>query len=108
NPNAACWINPKAFALPALGTLGNTGRSSIPGPGFWEIDLALVRSFRIREGMRFELRGESFNLTNSFRAGNSSAIMNAPVVAQNNTAQFGQILSAQDPRIMQVAAKFVF
>jgi hypothetical protein len=103
NPSAACWINPKAFALPALGTLGNSGRSSIPGPGFWEIDLALVRDFRIREGMRLQLRGESFNLTNSFRAG----IINAPVVAQNN-AQFGQILSAQDPRIMQVAAKFVF
>ena len=54
--------------------------------------------------MRLELRGEAFNLTNSFRAG----IINAPVTAQNNTAQFGQILSAQDPRIMQVAAKFVF
>lgn len=100
DPNPSCWINPKAFATPALGTLGDLGRSNILGPSFWEIDLALVRAFRIRERLRFELRGEAFNLTNSFRAG--------PVTVAQNSAQFGQILTAQDPRIMQVAAKFVF
>ena len=36
-----------------------SGRSSIPGPGFWEIDLALVRSFRIREGEAFRTAGRS-------------------------------------------------
>jgi hypothetical protein len=100
DPNAACWINKAAFALPALGTLGNLGRSSIPGPGFWEIDMALSRAFRIREGQSLEFRGEAFNLTNSFRA--------LAVTTTQNSAQFGQILSAQDPRIMQVAMKFVF
>ena len=102
NPSAACWINPSAFALPALGTLGNLGRSNIPGPGFWEIDLALVRSFQFWEAPTLELRGEAFNLTNSFRAGPVT-----PTRTQNS-AQFGQIFSAQDPRILQVAAKFVF
>jgi hypothetical protein len=101
NRNSSCWINKNAFLAPAPGTLGNLGRSSVPGPGFWEIDMALVRSFRIRERQRFEVRGEAFNLTNSFRAF-------GVITAQNNTAQFGQILTAQDPRIMQVAAKFVF
>jgi hypothetical protein len=100
DPNAACWINKAAFALPALGTLGNLGRSSIPGPGFWEIDMALSRAFRVHEGQSLEVRGEAFNLTNSFRAG--------AVTTLQNSAQFGQILSAQDPRIMQVAMKFVF
>jgi hypothetical protein len=47
-----------------------------------------------------EVRGEAFNLTNSTR-------LNAPTTARNS-AQFGQILSTQDPRIMQVAAKVVF
>ena len=100
DPKASCWINPAAFQLPALGTLGNLGRSSIPGPGFWEIDLALVRSFNVWEKRHFELRGEAFNLTNSFRALGTTTAQNSP--------QFGQILSAQDPRILQVAAKFVF
>jgi hypothetical protein len=83
------------------GTFGNLGRSNVPGPGFFQIDMALSRIFRVRERMNLELRGEAFNLTNSYRAG--------PVTtARNNTAQFGQILSALDPRIMQVALKVVF
>jgi hypothetical protein len=100
-PNAACWINPAAFVQPANGTLGNLGRSNVPGPGFWTVDTALSRGFRVRENFNVELRGEAFNLTNSYRAG-------AVTTARNNTAQFGQILTAQDPRIMQVALKVVF
>jgi hypothetical protein len=104
DPRPACWINPAAFAQPALGTLGNTGRSSVPGPGFFQIDTALSRIFRIKERQTVELRVEAFNLTNSFRAGPGAAL----VVTARNNPQFGQILSAQDPRIMQLALKLGF
>jgi hypothetical protein len=100
NPNPSCWFNPAAFTQPALGTLGNAGRASLPGPGFWEIDAALSRIFRLREAISVEARAEAFNLTNSYRAG-------IPVTAINNQ-NFGKILTAQDPRIMQLALKFVF
>ncbi len=100
DPQPGCWFNPAAFAQPALGTLGNTGRSSILGPGFWQIDTALSRIFRVHEGMSFEARGEAFNLTNSFRSGN--------VITAINNQNFGKILTAQDPRIVQLALKFVF
>jgi hypothetical protein len=100
HPNPSCWINPNAFGIPDQGTLGNAGRASIPGPGFWEIDTALSRTFNVRENVKLEARGEAFNLTNSFRAG-------TPVTARNNP-QFGQILTAQDPRIIQLALKLVF
>jgi hypothetical protein len=72
----------------------------VPGPSFIQVDLAVSRIFRIKEGMTVEARGESFNLTNSTR-------LNPPTLARNNT-QFGQIRSALDPRIMQVALKFFF
>jgi hypothetical protein len=98
--STGCWINPAAFQQPAQGTLGNLGRSNIPGPGYYGVDMALSRVFRIREGMSLEARGEAFNLTNSIR-------LNAPTLGRNSP-QFGQILSAQDPRIMQVALKFGF
>ena len=62
--------------------------------------MALSRIFRVRERMNLELRGEAFNLTNSYRAG--------PVTAARNNQNFGQILTAQDPRIMQVALKLAF
>jgi hypothetical protein len=100
NPSPSCWVNPAAFAQPDLGTLGNSGRSSVLGPGTWQIDMAVSRIFKVREGMSLEARGEAFNLTNSFRAG--------PVTLTLNNPNFGKILTAQDPRIMQLALKFVF
>jgi hypothetical protein len=108
NPGSPCantapcvsWINPAAFAQPANGTLGNLGRSNIPGPGYYGVDMALARVFRIREKMNIEARGEAFNLTNGFRA--------MTVTTGRNSTQFGQILTALDPRIMQVALKFSF
>jgi len=111
NPSPSCWINPAAFAAPAPGTLGNLGRSNVPGPDSWEIDMALSRAFRIRERLSVEFRAEAFNLTNSYRAGTPSLGTTAGgsgVTTTVNSAQFGQILTAQDPRIMQVAGKFVF
>jgi hypothetical protein len=101
DPNPGCWINRAAFdANVPFGTLGNLGRSNVRGPGFFEIDAALSRIFRIAEKKSFELRGEAFNLSNSYRAG--------PVTTNLSSTQFGQILTAQDPRIIQLAAKIVF
>jgi len=111
NPNPSCWINPAAFAQPAYGTLGDLGRSSVKGPDFWEIDMSLSRAFRIREHASVEFRVDAFNLTNSFRAGVPSGLTTSGgsgVTTTVNSAQFGQILSAMDPRILQVAGKFVF
>ena len=96
----ACWLNPAAFQQPNSGSLGNIGRFSVFGPGFWGIDAALSRGFRIQERRTLEFRAEAFNLTNSTQPG-------APTT-NTNTNTFGQILSAQDPRIMQFAMKFVF
>jgi len=67
--------------------------------------MALSRIFRVREGMNFEVRGEAFNLTNSFRAGSPGQ---PTVITAINNQNFGKILTAQDPRIMQLALKFVF
>ena len=82
------------------------GRAQVLGPGFWEVDLALSRAFRIREQQTFEVRGEAFNLTNSFRAGNP--VTGAAVTTNISSNTFGQILNAYDPRIMQFALKYVF
>jgi hypothetical protein len=111
NPSPSCWINPKAFTTPAPGTLSGTLRNNIPGPGFFQLDMALSREFRIREGYRFEVRGEAFNLTNSFRAGISLPSLQAGASGINTTfgtPTFGQVTSALDPRILQMAMKFSF
>ena len=111
NPSPSCWINPKAFTTPAAGTLSATGRNNIPGPSFFGWDSALSREFPVREGYCLEFRVEAFNLSNSFRAGVSIPSLAAGGSGVNTTfgtPTFGQITSAQDPRILQVAAKFTF
>jgi hypothetical protein len=99
--NCVSWLNASALAQPAVGTLGNLGLYTILGPRYWQLDMALSRQFKIVEGQRLEVRGEAFNITNSVR-------FNNPGVALNNAATFGLITGAQDPRIMQMALKYVF
>ena len=80
------------MALPAWNT--------ILGPGAWNFDLAVSRSFTVVEHQRIDLRAEAFNLLNHARFGNPSTAM--------NSATYGQITTARDPRIMQFALKYVF
>ena len=96
------FLNPAAFALPATGTLGNSGNNSIAGPGSWQFDAALSRSFQVRESQKVEIRAEAFNLTNSFR------MDPAKLVNTLNSGTFGQVTGALDPRIMQFALKYFF
>ena len=100
NPTIARWFNTSAFQVGPVGTFGNAGRSLILGPGAWNVDAALSRSFRIVEAQRIDFRAEAFNLFNHARLG-------SPVTAMNSPA-YGQILSARDPRIVQLAVKYVF
>jgi len=111
NPGPTCWLNPAAFVAPAPGTVGNMGRDNVQGPGFWQVDAAAVRDFKIREGYTLEIRGEAFNLTNSRRSGVALPSLAAGASGLNltlGTPGFGTQTSSLDPRIMQMALKFVF
>jgi hypothetical protein len=61
---ATCWFNPAAYAVPTAGSFGNTGRDSIPGPAFADLDLAVLKNTTIREGKTLQFRIECFNLLN--------------------------------------------
>jgi hypothetical protein len=111
NPGPTCWINPAAFVTPTLGTFGNSGRSNVQAPAFWQLDMSLSREFRIREGSTLQVRADAFNITNSMRAGIAPPSLAAGASGLNltlGTAGFGTITSSLDPRIMQLAMKFVF
>ncbi len=53
------------FSEPAPGTIGNTGRNYFTGPGFFNLDAALLKRTYVNENINVELRVETFNLTNS-------------------------------------------
>jgi hypothetical protein len=94
------WLNPLAFALPALGTYGNSIRNAFDGPGRQVVDLSIVRSFRFTSGHRIEARVEAFNAFNWFLLDNPNTTL--------SSATFGRITSSGDPRIMQFAVKYDF
>ncbi len=94
------WLSPAAFASPTAGTYGNLGINQFQGPGLLGVDVALSRIFAIRERGRLEFRAEAFNVLNRLNANNPTAIL--------SSASFGKILTAADPRIMQLAMKFMF
>jgi hypothetical protein len=94
------YLDPAAFASPAIGTLGNQRRNSFTGPASRNVDIAIVRAFRLMDTHRIEARVESFNAFNWFR-------WNNPQTNRNNS-QFGRITSADDPRVMQFALKYSF
>ena len=105
------WLNFSAFAMPALGTLGNIGRNSVFGPKEWSFDMAVSRSISVRETQRVEFRAEAFNVTNSFRPGGISVqgpSGSGNFLQLNNPSTFGVLRNALDPRILQFALKYVF
>jgi hypothetical protein len=98
--NDDLWINAAAYAQPATGTYGNAGRLSVLGPGSIRIDMGLTRTFHVRENQTVDLRVEAFNVPNHVNPGNPNTTL--------NNQNFGRILSAGDPRLMQVGLKYAF
>ena len=80
---------------------GNAGRNLVDGPGYFNIDLGLHKTFPLpREGMGIEFRGEFFNLTNKTNFNNPNS--------NRSANDFGRIGSTQIPRQVQLALKLVF
>jgi hypothetical protein len=104
----ANYLNPAAFTNPAPGTLGNMGRNTLFGPGVWDLDMALSRTFNVRESQNVEARFEAFNVTNSLQAIIPSGATGAQAVTVLSNGNFGQINTAADPRIMQFSLKYIF
>jgi Carboxypeptidase regulatory-like domain len=110
------WFNTSCFQVPlangvagATYAFGNEGRSVILGPGLVNVDISIVRDFRIREGMKLQFRGEFFDVLNHPNWG-------VPNVVADGGPSFGTITSTiaanvesgGSNRTTQVALKFVF
>lgn len=110
NKTINCWMNALAFASPAPGTLGDLGINNLEGPGYFDVDVALSRQFRIKEKQNFEIRAESFNIQNraNFLNPGTVGIAGGSANSALNSSTFGKIQSDVAPRIMQFAVKYVF
>ena len=95
------WFNPAAFAPAALGTFGSSERNFLRGPGSKTIDFAIFKNFPIGQRAKFQFRLETFNVFNWVNYNNPNATYTAG-------ANFGRILGAGDPRVIQFGFKFIY
>lgn len=99
----ASVFNINCFKSPGDQVTGNAPRyfSNLRSDGVHNVDLSLSKEFRIREGMKLQIRAESFNFMNTPRF----AIPDTTLT--DNT--FGQVTSTLgSPRHLQFGARFEF
>jgi hypothetical protein len=104
NPrNGKSAFNTSLFSTEALGTLGNAPRRFLHGPGIENFDVQVSKNVRLTEWTSLDLRVEAFNVFNHAQFYGPTSV-NGRV----NDPNFGNVVSAAAPRLVQVAVKFHF
>ncbi|HYR44626.1 MAG TPA: hypothetical protein VER98_16465, partial [Terriglobia bacterium] len=107
NPNlksggsAERWFDTDAFAMPAPFTFGNAGRNIVYEDGERNVDMSVMKHFRIKEGTGLEFRAEIFNIFNFLNfVGAPGRIAFTP--------NFGRVFNAGPSRQVQLGLKLTF
>ena len=98
------WVSAAAFRRldpnTQAGQFGSEGRNAVRGPGIANLDVSLLKTFALRERARLQFRAEVFNLLNHANFGLPDNDLASP--------NFGRVLSAGPPRLLQFGAKLLF
>jgi hypothetical protein len=107
------WFNPAAFAPPADGAYGSTGRAGFRLPGVNQWDLTLSKNWYPSRSTRLQFRADFINAFNHTQL-DPTAIQNVCSVATTatdcsaSTGNFGRITGTRAPREIQLGVKFFF
>jgi hypothetical protein len=77
------------------------------GPGFNQWDVSAIKNFDIRERVRLQFRGESFNVVNhpSFTGIDTTARFDA---AGKPTGTYGAVTGAGPARVLEFGLKLIY
>ena len=119
--NPAQWITnaASAFSIPGANSFGNLGRNAFYGPGFSNLDLALIKNTKITERVNLQFRTDAFDLFNHPNFGNPGggngfvvlpATLNAATLASFTTITSTRFPTADSgsSRQLQLALKLQF
>jgi hypothetical protein len=101
--SSTSFINSAAFSTPAPYTFGNVPRTApdgLRGPGGYNLNMSLRRSFSIYENLKLQLQIDAINVTNH-------TVFSNPAVALSS-ATFGTITGTNGSRDLQLAARIDF
>jgi hypothetical protein len=114
--NTACFSASQFASGSAVTTFGTIPRNSFRGPGFFNADLGLKKTFHFHERLAFTVGANAYNVFNHVNFAN-------PISNLANSSSFGTIVSAVQPptspygafaaaatdaRIVQVMGKITF
>jgi hypothetical protein len=107
--NISLWYNPNCYGLEPVGTYGDTGRNTLRGPGFFNMDVLLSKDTKLTEWLNVQFRAEFFNILNHPNFGIPTGSVFTTTGAISSAA--GVITSTNqntNPRQIQFALKFRF
>lgn len=99
--NAGCppitWLN-----------FGNMTQKPIRGPGRNNWNTSIFKNFVVKEKVNMQLRGEAYNTFNHTQFSGVDTTITYNAAGVNTRTSSGQLTSARDPRIMQIAVRIMF
>ena len=89
------------FSTPCLGCVGNLGAEYVWGPGYWDVDMSVLKTFALSEQFHLQFRAETFNVFNhtNFLLGDNTSL---------HDALFGVAGGTAPPRNLQFGLKLSF
>lgn len=106
NNGARTYLNIAAYSDVTAATasaprFGTSGRNNVRGPGLFNLDASLKRSFPIWESVTLAVQAEAFDVSNTPQFAN-------PAVAINSPASFGVLTTSNADRTMRLSAHISF
>lgn len=100
------WLNPAAFAEPAVGTFGDAGRGIFFGPKLANVDFSVIKNTTLTERLQMQIRGEIFNILNHPNFAEPNETLGASFGEIFNT--LGRTIGFGTSRQIQLSARFNF
>lgn len=101
--NGLSYFNTSLFSLPPLGQPGSSARRLFYGPGIENFDVALLKTMSFGETRSLQFRLETFNTFN-----HAQFFGPASVNGEITSSEFGQVVGAAAPRLVQAGVKLTF
>ena len=102
------WFNTAAFARPAAGTIGDAPSVVARGPGMNNWNMSLFKNVKAGDRANLQFRLEAYNVFNTPQFSTVNTTVKFDAQGNQVNGDFGRIVAARDPRIMQFALRVTF
>jgi len=106
--NGVQWFNPGAFAPPAQWTWGNSARDMVFGPGSYNWDMSVMKTFNMAEKVHLQFRSDFLDAFNHFNLDNPNGTIADTRDGGNAQPNAGRILGGSGYRVIQLSLRLMF